>query len=257
VRLAVVPTAASGTPVGTIPQLRGRTDSKSVLRGIPPQLIRVPSRPFAVPLSIRVPDRHSDFVIRHFFMRDPVTCSRELIGCTLNWKHCAGIIVETEAYSVVDDEACHTFARPSARAFVAKHRPGAAYVYFNYGMHWMLNVLVKGGSEDGFVLIRAIEPTRGIHLMARRRFPNSAPGGHPIRALCSGPGKLASALGVDRRDHGRDLCRGGSIGFIAPENPIKVVADIRIGISKAAHFPWRFLAAENPFVSVKPRRPIP
>ena len=197
----------------------------------------------------------SSFVIRHFFQRDPVTCARELIGCTLNWKHCAGIIVETEAYSAVDDEACHTFARPSARAFIAAHRPGAAYVYFNYGMHWMLNVLVKGGAEDGFVLIRAIEPTRGIHLMIRRRFPDAAPEAQPLRALCSGPGKLASALGVDCRDHGRDLCRpGSSIGFFMPKHPVNVIADIRIGISKAAHLPWRFLAADSPFVSVKPRR---
>ena len=192
-------------------------------------------------------------ITRDFFQRDPVTCSRELIGCTLAWKHCAGIIVETEAYGAMNDEASHTFARPSARAFVAKHQPGAAYVYFNYGMHWMLNVLVKGGPENGFVLIRAIEPTRGLHLMARRRFPGSAPELHPIRSLCSGPGKLAAALGVDRRDHGRDLCAAaGSIGFFQPAQPVSIVTDLRIGISKAAHFPWRFLATGSPFVSVKP-----
>ena len=71
---------------------------------------------------------------REFFQRDPVTCARELIGCELVWNECAGLIVETEAYAALNDEACHTFARPSARAFVEKHRAGDAYVYFNYGM---------------------------------------------------------------------------------------------------------------------------
>jgi DNA-3-methyladenine glycosylase len=210
-----------------------------------------------VPLCLCVKPSSSNLRIeRSFFQRDPVTCSRELIGCTLAWKHCAGIIVETEAYAGLNDEASHTFSRPSARAFLAKHQPGAAYVYFNYGMHWMLNVLVKGGREDGFVLFRAIEPTRGLHLMTRRRFPDSAPAIRPIRALCSGPGKLAAALGVDRRDHGRDLCRAGSIGFFLPEHPVQVVTDVRIGITKSAELPWRFLAADNPFVSVKLQPPI-
>ena len=68
----------------------------------------------------------------------------------------------------VGDEACHCFVRPSTRAFVKRNKPGAAYIYFNYGVHWMLNVLVKG-KENGFVLIRALEPTRGIALMQRRR----------------------------------------------------------------------------------------
>lgn len=190
---------------------------------------------------------------RAFFRRDPVTCARELIGCELRWKSCAGIIVETEAYAATADEACHTFARPSARAFVAKHRAGAAYVYFNYGMYWLLNVLVKGGSEDGFVLIRALEPTRGLELMKRRRLEHrQSQLAHP-QQLCSGPGKLALALGVDGRDHGRDLCHLKTIGFRPPPQPIQVVADVRIGISKAAHRPWRFLEEGSPFVSVKAR----
>lgn len=189
---------------------------------------------------------------RSFFQRDPVTCARELIGCELVWKRCAGIVVETEAYAAINDEACHTFARPSARAFVKSKRPGAAYVYFNYGMYWLLNVLVKGGSEDGFVLIRAIEPSRGLHLMTRRRWNGRTTPARPMSALCSGPGKLALALGVDGRDHGRDLCRSESIGFLPASKPAAVVTDLRIGISKAAHLPWRFLLRESEFVSVKP-----
>ena len=187
---------------------------------------------------------------RAFFQRDPVTCARELIGCELVWKGCAGIVVETEAYAAINDEACHTFARPSARAFVEKHRAGAAYVYFNYGMYWLLNVLVKGGSEDGFVLFRAIEPVRGVAAMTRRRLAHrQSKLAHP-RLLCSGPGKLALALGVDGRDHGRDLCAGKTIGFRARAEPVAVVEDVRIGISKAAHLPWRFLLRDSAFVSV-------
>ena len=91
----------------------------------------------------------------------PLECARALIGCELSWNDCAGLIVETEAYAVINDEACHTFSRPSTRAFVERHPAGTAYVYLNYGVHWLLNVLVKGGPEDGIILIRALEPTRG------------------------------------------------------------------------------------------------
>ena len=189
---------------------------------------------------------------RVFFQRDPLTCARELIGCELVWKDCAGIIVETEAYFALGDEACHTFARPSARAFVEKHDAGAAYVYFNYGMYWLLNVLVKGGSADGFVLFRAIEPVRGIESMKERRLAHrTAKLAHP-RALCSGPGKLTIALGVTGADHGRDFCSGKNVGFRAPAQSVEVESDVRIGISKAAHLPWRFLLRGSEFVSAKP-----
>ena len=79
---------------------------------------------------------------RGFFTRDPLTCARALVGCELLWRGCGRIIVETEAYSVRNDEACHTFSRPSSRRFVADHTPGTAYVYLNYGVHWLLNFLV-------------------------------------------------------------------------------------------------------------------
>ncbi len=183
---------------------------------------------------------------RSFFQRDPLTCARELIGCELMWNDCAGIIVETEAYFALGDEASHTFVRLSTRAFVEKHVPGTAYVYFNYGMYWLLNVLVKGGSADGFVLFRAIEPTRGIDAMKQRRRAGLKP-----TALCSGPGKMTIALGVDGADHGRDFCSGKSVGFRARAQPVEVESDVRIGISKAAHLPWRFLLRGSPFVSAK------
>lgn len=192
---------------------------------------------------------------REFFRRDPVTCARELIGCRLVWGKCAGIIVETEAYSAVGDEACHTWTRPSARAFVAAHAPGAAYVYFNYGMYWMLNVLVKGGTDDGFVLFRALEPTEGLRAMERRREKNRRTGKGPVAqtALCSGPGKLAQALGVTGKDHGTDFCGGARVGIYAPTTVIEAAADVRIGISRAQHLPWRFGVAGHGHLSVPMR----
>lgn len=194
-------------------------------------------------------------ITRDFFERDPVTCARELVGCTLVWGRCKGVLVETEAYAAVNDDACHTWSRPSARAFVEKHRPGSAYVYFNYGMHWMLNVLVKGGDEDGFVLFRAMEPIAGIATMTRRRLANIRPGipaSRSVAWLCSGPGKLAQALGVTGSDHGRDFCRGGSVALLSPGSPVDVEADVRIGISRACHLPWRFVLRGSEHLSVKP-----
>ena len=193
---------------------------------------------------------------RSFFQRDPVTCARELIGCELVWRSCAGIIVETEAYTATNDEACHTFFRPSARRFVENHPAGAAYVYFNYGMYWLLNVLIKGGSENGFVLFRAIEPRCGVELMTSRRLAHrQSPLAHP-RQLCSGPGKLTLAFGVTGRDHGRDLCGLKTIGFRPALGPVEVVEDVRIGISRATDLRWRFLLRGSEYVSV-PVRPRP
>lgn len=179
---------------------------------------------------------------RCFFKRDPITCARELIGCELRWGQRAGIIVETEAYDAEGDEASHTFFRPSARVFVAEHQPGDAYVYFNYGVHWMLNVLVKG-SREGFVLFRALEPISGLEAMHLAR------GVESIHQLCSGPGKLAKALGVTGADHGRDLCRDKEYAFYPAPKELTVVAGPRIGISRAMELPWRFHAEGNLHVS--------
>ncbi|MGB8166649.1 MAG: DNA-3-methyladenine glycosylase [Chthoniobacteraceae bacterium] len=203
----------------------------------------------------RSPDRalkRGERIGRGFFQRDPLTCARELIGCQLVWNECAGIIVETEAYAAINDEACHTFKRPSARIFIESHQAGDAYVYFNYGMYWLFNVLVKGGREDGFVLVRALEPTRGLDLMKTRRLArHRSTLAHP-HALCSGPGKLTIALGIDGRDHGRDLCGTPQLGFRTAPAPLSVIADVRIGISRAAHLPWRFLSAGSRCVSAAP-----
>ncbi len=196
------------------------------------------------PASQDIQTEPARFITRDFFMRDPVTCARELVGCELHWKRGSGVIVETEAYSVLNDEACHTFSRPSSRRFIADHPPGAAYIYLNYGVHWLLNFLVKGGSEEGFVLIRALEPRRGIPDMRQRR------GTDLLTQLCSGPGKLTRALGIDGSSHGLDFFDGCDLSISACADIPVVCQTTRIGISKAAHLPWRFLLKDSPHVSV-------
>jgi DNA-3-methyladenine glycosylase len=186
-----------------------------------------------------------------FFQIDPLQCAENLIGTELVWGKCSGLIVETEAYLAEGDEASHTFKRPSTRAFIERNKAGAAYIYFNYGVHWMLNVLVKGGPRDGLILIRAIEPQRGIEVMRKRR------GVEDVRRLCSGPGKLTQALAITKRHHEIDLCADPAHSFrVRPNEKIDVVADRRIGISRAQDFPWRFTLRGSPFVSIPPR-PLP
>ena len=182
---------------------------------------------------------------RAFFQVDPLACAERLVGSELVWGRCAGVIVETEAYLVENDEACHTFSRPSTRAFVERNQAGTCYIYFNYGVHWMLNVLVKGGPRDGLVLIRALEPTGGLNLMRARR------GLENVRQLCSGPGKLTQALAITKEHHEIDLCSDPAHHFRRRSSEhVEVVADPRIGISRAKDFPWRFTLRGSPFVSV-------
>ena len=183
-----------------------------------------------------------------FFERDTLVCARELVGTELIWGKCTGIVVETEAYLTLNDEACHTFTRPSTRAFVERNNAGAVYIYMNYGVHWMLNVLVKG-ERSGLILIRALEPRRGLALMRSRR------GVDDLHQLCSGPGKLTQALDITNRHHEMNLCADPRYCFRFGDKQVPVVADGRIGISRARDFLWRFTLASSPFVSVPVRLP--
>ncbi|MEZ5385181.1 MAG: DNA-3-methyladenine glycosylase [Prosthecobacter sp.] len=189
------------------------------------------------------------FLTPDFFERDVLVVARDLVGVEFVWHGCSGIIVETEAYAVEGDPACHTASRPSAREFVKSKPPGAAYVYFNYGMYWLFNLLVKGGERDGLILIRALEPTRGLEHMQSRRNRDKT------HELCSGPGKLAQALAIDGSHHGLPMVgRGKAAGYglkPAVSTALNVVSDIRVGISQAVEFPWRFLSKDSPHVSVK------
>ncbi|MCB1226129.1 MAG: DNA-3-methyladenine glycosylase [Verrucomicrobiales bacterium] len=184
-----------------------------------------------------------------FFQRDVLAVARDLVGVELIWRGCGGRIVETEAYAAQGDPACHLVTRPSARSFFADEPAGAAYVYLNYGMHWMLNFQVKGGPRDGLILIRAIEPLTGLEAMRERRKQ-----GLP-RHLCSGPGKLAQALGITGEDHrtrmvGRGRAAHSELRTLPRASAWTVVEDVRVGISEAADFRWRFLAADHPCASV-------
>ena len=188
------------------------------------------------------------FLSTDFFERDVLDVAHDLIGVELVWNGCSGIIVETEAYAVEGDPACHTASRPSAREFVKSKPPGAAYVYFNYGMYWLFNLLVKGGERDGLILIRALEPTKGLEHMQSRRHREKA------RELCSGPGKLAQALAIGGSHHGLPMVgRGKPAGCglkMTDSSAHEVASDIRVGISQAVDFPWRFLSRHSPHVSV-------
>lgn len=169
----------------------------------------------------------------NFFTADPVECARNLIGATFEWKGCAGKIVETEAYHAEGDEACHTFFRPSARIFVDQHQAGDAYVYINYGMHWLFNILVKGPAGNGFVLIRAVEPSVGIETMRERR------GSVHHKLLAAGPGRFTKAFGISGDNHGAEFLSSNTCCIILAKNS-NVIAGPRIGISKATDLLWRF-----------------
>lgn len=173
-----------------------------------------------------------------FFTQDPVDCARGLIGSRFRWGACVGRLVETEAYRAVGDEACHTFMRPSARRFVEEHQAGDAYVYLNYGVHWLFNILVKGKQGEGFVLFRAMEPIEGLDAIRERR------GGSPENLLMAGPARLTQAMGICGQDHGCQFLKNGA-GALEKGRAASVVAGPRIGISKATDLHWRFGDAES------------
>jgi DNA-3-methyladenine glycosylase len=179
-----------------------------------------------------------------FFDRSVHAVARDLVGCTLLYEGCGGVIVETESYEA-DDPACHAYVGLTERTRVLFGPPGYAYVYLSYGIHSLLNAVAEPEGEAAAVLIRALEPTHGIEQMRARR-DNKADAD-----LCNGPGKLTEALGIDLSDNEADLTRD-PFRLTAPEDPPQVVTGPRIGITKAVERPWRFSAAGNPYVS-RPR----
>ena len=192
-------------------------------------------------------------VPREFFTLDPIRTAQELLGCTLVWGKAAGKIVETEAYAEFGDEASHAFLRPEVREFIRVRPPGSLYVYLNYGVHWLLNFLVKQGPWNGFVLIRALEPVHGIDLMEQRR------GQLDPKQLCSGPGKLTQALGITGESSGADFFNLPGVSLLARTDRAEVAIDRRIGITKSPDLPWRFAASGSKFLSAsigktRPRR---
>ena len=174
-----------------------------------------------------------------FFARDALVCAQDLLGCTLHHRDCSGIVVETEAYRAVGDEACHTFFKRNARTFVDVNETGACYIYLNYGVHWLLNILTRSTTGDeGFVLIRAVEPITGLTDMHQRRTKSKK---LKDADLCSGPGKLTQAMGIGPGYHETDLTSPTSeVFFTARTSVPDIVTGPRIGITKATDLPWRY-----------------
>jgi DNA-3-methyladenine glycosylase len=175
----------------------------------------------------------------------PVVAAAEaLVGCTITHGETSGVIVETEAYH--DSEpACHAFVGLTPRTRTLFEAPGVAYVYRSYGIHALLNVVVEPEGVGAAVLIRALEPLTGVELMRARR------GRDRVTELCSGPGKLTQALGIELHLNATSLLDGPiRLGPPPPERPPpRVLASGRIGITRAIELPWRFCAAGSRYVS--------
>ncbi len=189
-----------------------------------------------------------------FYARPTPEVARRLLGHILvsdiGGRRTAGRIVETEAYVGPDDPACHGYrARRTRRNASLFGAPGTAYVYFTYGMHWCLNAVTERVGFPAAVLLRALEPLEGLATMRRRR------SGAPDRELCSGPAKLCEALGITGREDGTPLthARGGRGGrgrlrIVRGQSRQRfdIIVTPRIGISRAADWPLRFLIKDAP-----------
>ena len=189
-------------------------------------------------------------ILRPFYEQNTLDVARQLLGMHLVRRHAQGTtvgrIVETEAYVGPEDKACHAARGRTARTEVMFGEPGHAYVYFIYGFHYMLNIVTEREGFPAAVLIRAVQPVRGISLMKKRR------GTVEARNLASGPGKLCQAFAIDRALNGGDMC--GSVLYVrdSGEAAPEILTTPRIGVDYAGewkHKPFRFLIGGNAFVS--------
>jgi len=212
--------------------------------------------------------RYGEPLSRAFYARDAVTVARDLLNTLLvrvlsEGEILAGRITETEAYTE-DDPSSHSFGGKRARNTPMFGPPGHAYVYYIYGAHYCLNAVTGAEGVGDAVLIRALEPLAGVELMeARRGLKETAtPPRNEIaaerarlrrlQALCSGPGKLCQALGLDDAFNGLDLTLGASLWIAPAREPYDseaVLTTPRIGISRAQDYLWRFTLRGDPFTS--------
>jgi DNA-3-methyladenine glycosylase len=176
-----------------------------------------------------------------FFSRSVHHVAPDLIGATLLIGGVGGRIVEVEAYHHTDP-AAHSFNGQTPRNAVMFGPPGYAYVYRSYGIHWCLNFVCEPEGSASAVLIRAIEPLEGLAAMQRRR------GLADTRLLCSGPGRLAEAMGVTIAHNGLALDKL-PFELYAREDEPDITVGIRIGITKAADLPWRYGLRGSKFLS--------
>lgn len=186
---------------------------------------------------------------RAFYERETEIVAREMLGTVLECETSAGtasgIIVETEAYLGEHDLACHAAAGRTTRTEPLYGPPGTSYVYFIYGMYWCFNAVTRAEGLPSAVLVRALEPLAGIGLMRKRRsrVRNEAD-------LTNGPGKLCTALGIDGSMSAKSLQRKPLVireGERIPDDKVEVTT--RIGITRSADWPLRWIVRGNRFVS--------
>jgi DNA-3-methyladenine glycosylase len=182
---------------------------------------------------------------REFFARSVHEVAPDLIGATLLVDGVGGVIVEVEAYDQ-EDPASHGYAGRTPRNAAMFGPPGRAYVYRSYGIHWCLNLVCEQEGRPSAVLLRALEPTAGIDVMRARR------GMEDERLLCAGPGRLCQALAVTR-DHDGLALDEPPFALAGRGREAEILAVPRIGITRAASLPWRYVAAGSRYLS----RPVP
>ena len=183
---------------------------------------------------------------RAFFARSVHEVAPELVGATMLVDGVGGVIVEVEAYDH-EDPAAHGYRGKTARNAAMFGPAGHAYVYRSYGIHWCVNFVCEEADVAAAVLIRALEPTRGIDEMRVRR------GLDDERLLCAGPGRLCQALAITRHHDGLPLDEP-PFELVARSEEPELLAVPRIGITQAADRPWRYVVARSRFLS-RPARP--
>ena len=181
---------------------------------------------------------------RNFYNRPTLDVARDLLGKKLVHRvdgvELSGIIVETEAYCGAGDSACHAHRGRTERNAVMFGPPGYAYVYFTYGMHYLINLVTEEEGNPCAVLLRSIEPISGLKEMQARRKRHG-------KELTNGPAKLCQALGIDKSFNGWDVTRGDRLWVENHQNerPFMVLSTPRIGIDYASRKDrealWRFL----------------
>ena len=179
---------------------------------------------------------------------DTLTLAEQLLDCTLVHEsiegRTSGIIVETEAY-LQNDPACHAYRKKSVRNAPMFEGAGVSYVYLIYGLHHCFNIVSGAAGIGEAVLIRALEPSDGIELMQERRKTKD------LRNLCSGPAKLAQAMGITRNFNFLSMVSDNFYCLESQNADYQIITTTRIGITQGADLPYRFYIAGNAFVSRK------